>query len=109
MNFKQSLLWPLTFPYGTVTRLRARAYETGVLRPKRLDANVISVGNLTTGGTGKTPMVLWIAQRLLAEGKKTGVLTRGYHGTDGPDGRTSDEVELMKSELGSEVSFGVGA
>ena len=109
MNFKQTLLWPLTLPYGTVTRLRARAYEIGALRPKRLEANVISVGNLTTGGTGKTPMVLWIAQRLLAEGKKTGILTRGYHGTDGPDGRTSDEVELMKSELGTDISIGVGA
>jgi tetraacyldisaccharide 4'-kinase len=109
VNFRQALLWPLTLPYGTVTRLRARAYEIGALRPKRLDAKVISVGNLTTGGTGKTPMVLWIAERLLAEGKKTGILTRGYHGTKGPGGRTSDEVELMKSELGSEIPIGVGA
>jgi tetraacyldisaccharide 4'-kinase len=109
VNFKQTLLWPLTLPYGTVTRLRARAYESGVFRPKRLNANVISVGNLTTGGTGKTPMVLWIARRLLAEGKKTGILTRGYHGTQGSDGPTSDEVELMKSELGPEISVGVGA
>lgn len=109
MNFKQALVWPLTVPYGAATRLRARAYEVGVLRAKRLDANVISVGNLTVGGTGKTPMVLWLAQRLLAEGKTPGILTRGYRGTAGPEGRTSDEVRLLKSRLQDRVSVGVGA
>lgn len=109
MDFKQSLAWPLTVPYGAATRLRARAYEMGLLHAKRLDANVISVGNLTVGGTGKTPMVVWLAQRLLREGKKPGILTRGYRGTAGPEGRTSDEVELLKFRLGKEVAIGVGA
>ncbi len=72
------LLWPFTLPYGAYVRLRALAYRKGVLRQKRLDGRVISVGNLTTGGTGKTPMVLWIAERLLAEGITAGILTRGY-------------------------------
>ncbi len=53
-------------------------------------ACVISVGNLTVGGTGKTPMVLWIAQRLLAEGKNVGILTRGYRGKPAT-GRTKQE------------------
>jgi tetraacyldisaccharide 4'-kinase len=109
VNVKQTLVWPLTLPYGSAARLRARAYEMGLLRAKGLEASVISVGNLTVGGTGKTPMVIWIAQRLLAEGKKTGILTRGYRGTDGPDGPTSDEVDLMKFRLGDKVKFGVGA
>ena len=109
MNFKQTLVWPLAVPYGTVTRLRARAYEIGLLKSKRLDARVISVGNLTVGGTGKTPMVLWIAARLLDEGKKTGILTRGYHGTTGPNGATSDEVRLLKARLGDRIAMGVGA
>lgn len=109
MNFKQTLVWPATVPYGTVTRLRAFAYEIGLLKSKRLNAPVISVGNLTVGGTGKTPMVLWIAQRLLDEGKKTGILTRGYHGTRGPDGPTSDEVQLLKARLGDRIRIGVGA
>ncbi len=52
-------------------------------------ALVISVGNLTVGGTGKTPMVLWIAQRLLAEGKSVGILTRGYRGEPAPANRRS--------------------
>ena len=62
-------LWPVSFLYGAANHLRARAYRTGLLKSRRLDAVVISVGNLTVGGTGKTPMVLWIAQKLLAEGK----------------------------------------
>jgi tetraacyldisaccharide 4'-kinase len=109
VNFKQALVWPLTLPYGTVTRLRARAYEMGLLRAKRLDARVVSVGNLTVGGTGKTPMVLWIAQQLLDRGRTVGILTRGYRGTNGPGGATSDEVELLRTRLRDRVAIGVGA
>jgi tetraacyldisaccharide 4'-kinase len=109
VNFKQALVWPLTVPYGTAARVRARAYEMGLLRPKRLNACVISVGNLTVGGTGKTPMVVWIVQRLVEEGKRAGILTRGYRGTAGPDGPTSDEVEIFKARLGDRVAIGIGA
>jgi len=70
---------------------------------------VISVGNITTGGTGKTPMVLWLAERLLAEGKKTGILTRGYRGEASASGSTSDEVQLLQRRLGDRVAFGIGA
>jgi tetraacyldisaccharide 4'-kinase len=121
MTLKDSLLWPLTLPYGAVSHLRARAYRTRILKQKRLPGNVISVGNLTTGGTGKTPMVIWIAQRLAAEGKSVGILTRGYRGEAAPKSAsaagsaetgavasTSDEVQLMKARLGDRVSFGVG-
>jgi tetraacyldisaccharide 4'-kinase len=105
----ESLLWPLSVPYGAIARLRARAYRTGLLGQRRLDGVVISVGNLTTGGTGKTPMVLWIAQRLLAEGKSTGILTRGYRGEASAIGSTSDEVQLLRARLGDGVPLGVGA
>ena len=108
MNLKQALFWPLTLPYGAVTHLRARAYRTGLLRQRRLDGVVISVGNLTTGGTGKTPMVLWLADRLLAEEKSVGILSRGYHGETTDSGKTSDEVRLMQTRLGPRVRFGVG-
>ena len=109
MTLLESVLWPLTLPYGAVAHLRARAYQMGLLRAKRLDGVVISVGNLTVGGTGKTPMVLWIAERLTAEGKKTGILTRGYRGHESSNGGTSDEVQLLQSRLGDRVAFGVGA
>jgi tetraacyldisaccharide 4'-kinase len=127
MTLKDSLLWPLTLPYGAVSHLRARAYRTGMLKQRHLDGIVISVGNLTTGGTGKTPMVMWIAERLAAEGKSVGILTRGYRGekitrgssaqtTDGTSAAatdesasTSDEVQLMKARLGERVAIGVDA
>ena len=123
MTLKQSLLWPFTLPYGAAAHLRARAYRKGILKSQHLDGTVISVGNLTTGGTGKTPMVLCIAERLLAEGKQVGILTRGYRGRTiaKPSGNnpptsatkaistTSDEVRLLQSRLGNRVQFGVGA
>jgi tetraacyldisaccharide 4'-kinase len=98
------LLWPLSLAYGGYVLLRARLYEKGWLKQQRLRGKVISVGNLTFGGTGKTPMVLWLAERFLAEGKRVAILSRGYRGSDG----TSDEIELMKNRLGDRVQFGVG-
>ncbi len=115
MTLKDSILWPLTLPYGAVSHLRARAYRNGLMKQQRLDGNVISVGNLTTGGTGKTPMVLWIAEKLAAEGKRVGILTRGYKGESSAKGNaaaggdsSSDEVQLLKARLGETVAFGVG-
>jgi tetraacyldisaccharide 4'-kinase len=121
VTFKESLLWPLSLIYGGLAALRARAYARGIFRQRRLDGVVISVGNLTVGGTGKTPMVLWIAERLLAEGKSVGILTRGYRGKSAAVAlesktasgaetiSTSDEVELLKSRLSDRVLFGIGA
>jgi len=108
VNFAQALLWPFTLPYGAAAHLRARAYRTGLFRQRRLDGVVISVGNLTTGGTGKTPMVLWLADRLLAEEKSVGILSRGYRGEATASGTTSDEVRLLRARLGPRVQFGVG-
>lgn len=106
-------MWPLSLPYGGVAHLRARAYRKGIFKQHRLDGIVISVGNLTVGGTGKTPMVLWLAERLAAEGKRVGILTRGYRGEISRDGdaakSTSDEVRLLRARLGDRVAFGVGA
>jgi tetraacyldisaccharide 4'-kinase len=98
------LFWPLSVVYGALTQLRAWLYVRGIFEQRRLSRPVISVGNLTVGGTGKTPMVIWLAERFLAEGKRVGVLSRGYKGNAG----TSDEIELMKSRLRGEVHFGVG-
>jgi tetraacyldisaccharide 4'-kinase len=98
------LLWPLSLIYGAIVWFRARLYAKGLLKQKRLKAPVVSVGNLTVGGTGKTPMVIWIAERLIAEGKHVAILSRGYGGANG----TSDEIELMKVRLQGRVAFGVG-
>lgn len=98
------LLWPLSLVYGAVVRIRAWMYARGWLKQKRLKAPVISVGNLTVGGTGKTPMVIWLAEKFLREGKRVAILSRGYRGTNG----TSDEIELMRFRLQDRVIFGVG-
>ena len=98
------VLWPFALIYGTIARIRVWLYEIGFFKTQRLTKPVISVGNLTLGGTGKTPMVIWLAERLLAEGRRVGILSRGYRG----NGRTSDEIELMKFRLKDRVEFGVG-
>jgi tetraacyldisaccharide 4'-kinase len=98
------LLWPLSILYAGVMWLRASLYARGWIKQKRLQANVISVGNLTVGGTGKTPMVIWLAERFLSEGKRVAVLSRGYRG----ERKTGDEIELMKNRLEGRVLFGVG-
>ncbi|MGA9885723.1 MAG: tetraacyldisaccharide 4'-kinase [Candidatus Acidiferrales bacterium] len=103
------LLRLLAFPYGAAVRLRASFYQAGMLRQRRLDGVVISVGNLTVGGTGKTPMVLWLAERLAAEGKPVAILTRGYRGKKSAEGKTSDEAQLLRARLGDRAEVGVGA
>ena len=90
---------------------RAALYRAKILRKRRLDGAVISVGNLTVGGTGKTPMVLWIAERLFAEGKKAAILTRGYRGGAQADAAgipRADEVALLRERLGGRAQLGVG-
>ncbi|HKW57770.1 MAG TPA: tetraacyldisaccharide 4'-kinase [Candidatus Acidoferrum sp.] len=98
------VLWPLSAVYGVSVRLRAWMYQNGLRKQQHLRGKVISVGNLTVGGTGKTPMVLWLAEKLLAEGKRVAILSRGYRGSGG----TSDEIELLKHRLRGRAAFGVG-
>src|SRR5215467_181474 len=77
-SLKRLLLQGPAWVYELVVRLRIAAYETGYLAPKRLQATVISVGNITVGGTGKTPLVDYIAGYLSEEGYSIAILTRGY-------------------------------
>jgi tetraacyldisaccharide 4'-kinase len=100
----RALLYPVSILYGWIVRLRLWLYRSGRLKQRRLNGKVISVGNLTVGGTGKTPMVLWLAEKFAAEGKRVAILSRGYRGSDG----TSDEIAMLKARLGDKVAFGVG-
>lgn len=79
------LLIPLAEAYGQGALLREQAYRRGWLKSRRLSRPVISVGNLTVGGSGKTPLVAWIAEALLRRGYKPAILTRGYGRRRGPD------------------------
>jgi tetraacyldisaccharide 4'-kinase len=74
------LLWPLSLVYGLLTAVRRHLYRLGWLRSMRLPVPVIVVGNITVGGTGKTPLVVWLVEQLRARGWNPGIVSRGYGG-----------------------------
>ena len=107
---KKILLFPLTLlslPYGGAIRARSLLYSLNVFKTKTLPCPVISVGNITVGGTGKTPLVMALAKGLMDKGIPVAILSRGYKGTktSGPvvsDGKT---ILLSQEESGDEPSL----
>jgi tetraacyldisaccharide 4'-kinase len=77
-NHLSRLLVPLSGVYGVLMRLRNRRYDRSQAAVRRVEIPVISVGNITVGGTGKTPMVMEVVRRLGVWGLRPAVLTRGY-------------------------------
>lgn len=72
---------PLSWLYGGIVALRRLLYRLGVLRSERLSVPVIVIGNLSVGGTGKTPLTIALAEALRERGRTPGVVSRGYGGT----------------------------
>jgi tetraacyldisaccharide 4'-kinase len=107
----QLLTVPLSMVYSGVVRARAALYRHRIFTRNKLNGTVISVGNLTVGGTGKTPMVLWIAEQLAAQGEHPAILTRGYRGKAQRDSSgipLADEVALLRERLAGRAQLGVG-
>ena len=77
-HWKAWLLWPLSLLFFGITQLRLIAFELGLLKSKSLPVPVIIIGNIRVGGTGKTPIVIAMAQALYERGFKPGVISRGY-------------------------------
>lgn len=83
--------------------LKRGAYACGLRRATRLDVPVLSVGNLAVGGTGKTPFVAWLVQRLAADGHVPGILARGYGAPAGGGSTLNDEGRVLQHLLGADV------
>ncbi|HEY0765202.1 MAG TPA: tetraacyldisaccharide 4'-kinase [Pyrinomonadaceae bacterium] len=88
---KSIVLPPLSLLYGAVTRTRLSLYRRGTFQTTKLDRPVISIGNITTGGTGKTPLVEYVARLIAVQGKKVCILTRGY-------GRKDPHLQVIVSD-----------
>ena len=88
---KSIVLPPLSLLYGAITKTRLSLYRRGTFHTTRLERPVISIGNITTGGTGKTPLVEWVSRKLAAKGKKVCILTRGY-------GRKDPHLQVIVSD-----------
>ena len=88
---KSLLLPPLSALYGAITRSRLSLYQRGTFHTTKLERAVISVGNMTVGGTGKTPLVEWISKTIAEHGKRVCILTRGY-------GRENPQRQVVVSD-----------
>ena len=77
-TFVATLLLPLSWLFGAAAAVRRTAYRAGILRRTRIPVPVVVVGNITAGGSGKTPLVLALAEALRARGRNPGLVSRGY-------------------------------
>ncbi|MFZ2854363.1 MAG: tetraacyldisaccharide 4'-kinase [Rhodocyclaceae bacterium] len=96
-------LWPLlpvSWLFRLLVVLRRALYRRGVLRSQGLPVPVIVVGNLTVGGSGKTPLVLWLVERLREQGWRPGIISRGYGGS--AQGALAVSGEATAAEVGDE-------
>jgi tetraacyldisaccharide 4'-kinase len=108
-------LLPMSVVYGAVSGSRRYLYRKHLRRSSRLSRPVVIVGNLSVGGTGKTPLVCWLVARLRERGFKPGVVTRGYGGNSGAihlievfddPKRVGDEPILLARRTGVPVAVG---
>ncbi len=95
----RALLYPLSLAYGAAVRTRSALFSIGVLRRRKLACPVVSIGNITTGGTGKTPMAIHIAGLLRKAGAHPVVLSRGYGGSATGPKVVSDGTRVLRTPL----------
>ncbi len=93
----RGVLTMLSWPYSAIVRLRNHLYSNGLLASHRVGVPVICVGNLTTGGTGKTPLVIWFCRHMQKRQLRCAILTRGYKTQKG---ELSDEPALLAAQCG---------
>lgn len=106
--------WPLAALYGALTALRRALYRVGVLRAVRLPVPVVVIGNITAGGTGKTPLTIALAAALRERGWRPGVVSRGHGGSErgplllgeNPDPQTVGDEPCLIHASGVPVAIG---
>jgi tetraacyldisaccharide 4'-kinase len=91
----RAALAALALPYGLAVSARNGCYDRGLLATRSAAVPVISVGNLTLGGTGKTPLVAWICRRLLRLGRRPAVVSRGYAARPGEPSDEAAELAIL--------------
>ncbi len=94
------LLWPASLLFGLVVLLRKLLYSLGILRSAHPGIPVVVVGNIVAGGSGKTPLAIWIAEFLRAKGWHPGIVSRGY-GAQGTAPRAAT-IASKADEVGDE-------
>lgn len=108
------LLWPLSLLFGVISQSRKQAFTLGKKESFRAPVPVVVVGNITAGGNGKTPMVIWLVEALQRQGFKPGVVSRGYGGKspfyplvlndNTPPAHSGDEPKLIYRRTGAPVA-----
>ncbi|MFU0930816.1 tetraacyldisaccharide 4'-kinase [Kluyvera cryocrescens] len=108
------LLLPLSWLYGLVSGLIRLCYQIGLKKAWRAPCPVVVVGNLTAGGNGKTPVVIWLVEQLQRQGIRVGVVSRGYGGkaenypllldADTTTAQAGDEPVLIYQRTGAPVA-----
>ncbi|HSP86745.1 MAG TPA: tetraacyldisaccharide 4'-kinase, partial [Ignavibacteriaceae bacterium] len=78
MDKLRVILFPFVFVYSAIVKIRNWFFDKNVFKVKKVNAKVIAVGNINVGGSGKTPLVIYLAEMLKSQNKKVGVLSRGY-------------------------------
>ena len=97
------LLWPAALLFGVAALFRRLLYRLRVFKSYRIDVPVIVVGNLCVGGSGKTPLVLWVADFLKRQGRKPGIVSRGYGGSVEKSGQAkAATIASDPAEVGDE-------
>jgi len=105
--FLHFFLMSLSLLYGFVIRLRTFLYDKGALKTRKLPCIVISIGNLTVGGTGKTPMTIYLSQLLRSFGFQAAVISRGYKGLAEKNGGVVSDRQrvLLSPEVAGDEPF----
>jgi len=116
LNLVAVLLWPLSLLFSAAVRMRRRLYQWGLLKSETIEVPVIVVGNISVGGTGKTPLVGRLVELSREAGYKPGIVSRGYGGqskewprhvtADSDPREVGDEPALLAKRYGCPIVVG---